>query len=126
MKCCSIKGCDKKYYAKSYCRRHYKSNYDHNDPLFVDNEVKIKTVKNEETVRRARMNNQQLTNIQVLDFQNRLSQVRKILGYTYIQMEELLGIHRTTISRWERGLCVPNENVNILKDILDYAVKKLA
>lgn len=32
---CSIIGCGGKHYAKTWCRRHYKSNLDHGDPLHV-------------------------------------------------------------------------------------------
>ena len=77
-------------------------------------------------MKRKKMNNQWLSDKQVAEFRGLLAETRKTLGYTFIQMEDLLGIHRTTISRWERGLYVPNENVDTLKEMLNYAVKKLA
>lgn len=32
---CSIIGCGVRHYAKGWCKKHYKSNLDHGDPLFV-------------------------------------------------------------------------------------------
>ena len=124
MKCCNIEGCDKKHYAKGYCNKHYLIYYRRINSSQATKKKSKLEIKREAS--RPKMNNQQLSNQEITEFVSLLKYVRKTLQYSFTQMEELLGIHRTTISRWERGLYVPNEDVNVLKDILNYAIKKLA
>ena len=124
MKTCTIKGCDKKHHATGFCNRHYLIYYRRLKSSQVMKKKSKLEIKRETS--KYKMNNQQLSEKEIYEFVAFLKYTRKTLGYTFTQMEELLGIHRTTISRWERGLYVPNENVNTLKEILNYAVKKLA
>ena len=124
MKTCNVKGCDKKHHAKGYCNKHYLIYYRRMNSSQVTKKKTKLEIKREAS--RPKMNNQQLSYQEIAEFVSLLKYVRNTLQYSFTQMEDLLGIHRTTISRWERGLYVPNENINTLKEILNYAVKKLA
>lgn len=52
------------------------------------------------------------------EFGNFLFNARTSIGYTSIQMAELLDIHRTSYRRWERGIHVPHADVSmIIEDV---------
>lgn len=56
-----------------------------------------------------------MTNKQKVQFGKLLMDQRLSIGYTRIQMSEALCVDRTSYSRWERGMHVPQANVDELK-----------
>lgn len=69
-----------------------------------------------------------MTKEQLQEFGAFLKEARLSLGYTTTQMGELLFTHRTTLSRWERGMHVPQAEAYEIKEqvkkILAYVKEK--
>lgn len=45
---------------------------------------------------------------------HRLTYHRDQAGYTLIQLAQALGVHRTTVDRWEHGECAPRSHQLVL------------
>lgn len=53
-------------------------------------------------------------------FRERLAQARKDAGYTQLQIQDILGIKRSTLASWEAGYSEPNvDNIAILADFYE-------
>ena len=50
--------------------------------------------------------------------------IRKSLGYNLSEMAEKIGVYRTTLSLWEKGKVVPQEDIYLLKQKFQEALKE--
>lgn len=64
-----------------------------------------------------------MTKEQLMDFGQFLKEARQLLGYNTTQMGELLYVHRTSYSRWERGMHVPQADVFFIKETIRNVLK---
>ncbi|MEX3713365.1 helix-turn-helix transcriptional regulator [Cytobacillus horneckiae] len=56
-----------------------------------------------------------MTKEQLQEFGDFLKEARQSLGYNTTQMSELLYVHRTSYSRWERGMHVPQADAYLIR-----------
>jgi transcriptional regulator with XRE-family HTH domain len=49
--------------------------------------------------------------------------MRKSIGLNLDKMSQLIGTHRTSLSRWEKGLVVPNEDIDEIVQRIRNVVK---
>lgn len=49
--------------------------------------------------------------------------MRKSIGYTLAEMAQELGVFRTTLSKWEKGITIPNHNIDDLEQQIRGIVK---
>lgn len=64
--------------------------------------------------------------VQILEFHEKLQELRKIRGLTQEELAEALFVSRTAISKWESGLSVPDADMlSKLADVLEINVSEL-
>lgn len=56
-----------------------------------------------------------MTKEQLKEFGAFLKEARQSLGYNTTQMSELLYVHRTSYSRWERSMHVPQADAYLIR-----------
>lgn len=49
--------------------------------------------------------------------------MRKSIGYTLDQMAKELGVFRTTLARWEKGICIPHQDIDDIEQRIRGIVK---
>lgn len=53
-----------------------------------------------------------------------LTSIRTTLGLTYDELAQVLGVHRTTVWRWEGGKAIPKATAMALRTLNKKAVAK--
>ncbi|MFJ8247393.1 multiprotein-bridging factor 1 family protein [Peribacillus asahii] len=70
----------------------------------------------------------QLDKEELQEFGQFLLKQRTSIGYSSVKMAELLGVHRTSYRRWERGMHVPHGDIKEIKQdiirIVDYVKRQ--
>ncbi|MEX3625122.1 helix-turn-helix domain-containing protein [Viridibacillus arvi] len=57
-----------------------------------------------------------MTASQLRKFGDFLLRQRQSIGYTAVQMAEIIGTHYTSYRRWERGMCMPQLDPDEIKE----------